>query len=350
MPSLSHDDVLYYAIKHGQTNLLGSLSYSFESKLQPNLNLILAIVYNQPAVLDKLLKLHYAETPTKKDTTIQEAHLLCRILKRPNCKAIFHKYKCGTAAEGEKLDGPKLTKLLLNLLKHYSDFKEEITGALRKIPNIKEACETYLRSKNRDYNPHIVKVLLDLEVFSDNNGIIEENLKNEIITSIIRFMWMKNTDLRQIAKIVVEANIDLCIPALFLRRFATINRIRSQAHDGFYQRYCKELYQTDVKEHGCFGYEKENFPLNFTVPFLLECGISFQWGVNWYLQDSNLHSAEHEYLQYYIKYSSEPQPLMAICRIALRKHFKGRYIHKFVEASNCPEKIKNFILMKHLLH
>ena len=114
----------------------------------------------------------------------------------------------------------------------------------------------------------------------------------------------------------------------------------------------EQVFRTDTQEHGCFGYKGADFTQNFTAPFILECGLPTTREVlEKYLEEETLHSSEHEYVEAYIQESFDgPKPLIKICRNVLRKHFQGLKIHKYLDVSQCPQKIKDFILMKHLLH
>ena len=105
-------------------------------------------------------------------------------------------------------------------------------------------------------------------------------------------------------------------------------------------------YITDAKQHGLFGYDDCAFALNFAAPFFMECGFPVSRSV---LEDSvfkNLHPAEINYMQTYL---DNTKPLKVACRHALRQKFKGLKIKQFLEKSNCPQKMQDFILMKSLL-
>ena len=107
---------------------------------------------------------------------------------------------------------------------------------------------------------------------------------------------------------------------------------------------------TDVREHGMYGHDGENLALNYVYPFLLECGykIPRRKLQNVLYEKSNTESESIE-VAYIINYLETPRSLQTCCRNTLRNHFRGRYIHRFVEVSGCPQKIKDIILLKHLL-
>ena len=107
---------------------------------------------------------------------------------------------------------------------------------------------------------------------------------------------------------------------------------------------------TDVREHGMYGHDGEDLALNCVYPFLLECGYKIpRRKLQNYLDEiSNTESKSIE-VAYIINYLETPRSLQTCCRNTLRNHFRGRYIHRFVEVSRCPQKIKDIILLKHLL-
>ena len=106
-------------------------------------------------------------------------------------------------------------------------------------------------------------------------------------------------------------------------------------------------YITDTKEHGHLGFDDALLPLNYFGTFLIECGFPVDKAqIMKYLPLKRLPIAVHDYL---VNYLETPKSLMGCCRDALRRRFIGRNIHRYVEISNCPKKIKDFILMKQLL-
>ena len=107
---------------------------------------------------------------------------------------------------------------------------------------------------------------------------------------------------------------------------------------------------TNVREHGMYGHDGEDLVLNYVYPFLLECGYKIPRRKLHDVLDeiSNTESKSIE-VAYIINYLETPRSLQTCCRNTLRNHFRGRYIHRFVEVSGCPQKIKDIILLKHLL-
>ena len=120
--------------------------------------------------------------------------------------------------------------------------------------------------------------------------------------------------------------------------------------------FCKEIRETfvlpqmfitDAKEHLVFGHNYgSDYALEFTVPLLLECGYPATRETLEAALDRNLHPDELKYIRAYI---DTPRSLKLRCRDVLKKHFKGRHLHHFVEMSPIPQSIKDFILLKTIL-
>ena len=106
-------------------------------------------------------------------------------------------------------------------------------------------------------------------------------------------------------------------------------------------------YSMDGQEHSLFTAE-DGYALNFIAPLLIECGFIYTQSILTAALGKQLDSAELDYFRHFL---NTPRSLQMSCRDMLRKHFKNRGIHKFVShfASNIPEKIQDFILLKHIL-
>ena len=108
-----------------------------------------------------------------------------------------------------------------------------------------------------------------------------------------------------------------------------------------------QMFITDAKQHSVFGHNSgSDYALEFTAPLLLECGFPVTWETLEAALDRNLHPDELKYIRAYI---DTPRSLKLRCRDVLKKHFKGRHLHNFVEMSPIPQSIKDFILLKTIL-
>ena len=106
-------------------------------------------------------------------------------------------------------------------------------------------------------------------------------------------------------------------------------------------------YVMDAKEHFFFSENPSTECFNFTGPLLLECGFPIS---NLKLQRT-LNKPHHPEVKIYLQQCYDiPRPLKHCCRDVLRKYWKGRQIHEFVNRSHIPGSIKDFILLKTVLH
>ena len=150
----------------------------------------------------------------------------------------------------------------------------------------------------------------------------------------------------------------------FRANFETLLYSNINLHESVVQNYlkvdenlfCKEIRETfvlpqmfitDAKEHSVFGHNSgSDYALEFTVPLLLECGYPVTRETQEAALDRNLHPDELKYIRAYI---DTPRSLKLRCRDVLKKHFKGRHLHNFLEMSPIPQSIKDFILLKTIL-
>ena len=79
---------------------------------------------------------------------------------------------------------------------------------------------------------------------------------------------------------------------------------------------------------------------------LIECGFPVTRDVLLMALDYDLHPAELDYLRTCL---DEPRRLTHRCRDVIRMSFKGRSLHTFIETSEIPNKIKDFVLIRWLL-
>ena len=88
-------------------------------------------------------------------------------------------------------------------------------------------------------------------------------------------------------------------------------------------------------------------PLSFPAALLMESGFPVTRDVLLKaLDDGDLHPAELDYIRTCL---DTPRRLTHTCRDVIRVSFKGRLLHTFIETSNIPNKIKDFILIRWLL-
>ena len=105
----------------------------------------------------------------------------------------------------------------------------------------------------------------------------------------------------------------------------------------------------DCKQHAIFRHnDQESFAFNIMTPLLVECGFRVTKETRKAFEkiQESLHPAEVQYLKFCL---DTPRSLKLCCRDTLQRHFRGHQIHKFVEASEIPLALKDFILLKPLL-
>lgn len=107
-------------------------------------------------------------------------------------------------------------------------------------------------------------------------------------------------------------------------------------------------YVLDATVRPLFGHKfGSSYALNFLGPLLSECGYPVERGdVLDALDIPSLHVAEREYYEHILV---QPRSLQFHCRNRLRRHFKGREIHKFVQNATVLKHIGEIILLKPLL-
>ena len=102
------------------------------------------------------------------------------------------------------------------------------------------------------------------------------------------------------------------------------------------------VFQMDGQNHSFI--DDDCSSMKFVTPFLLECGFSFK-------RDDLLDALDRKLLpqkelSYFQHLLDTPRRLKLRCRDVLRKHFRGRNLHKYVESVNIPKQIKDFIQIK----
>ena len=173
-------------------------------------------------------------------------------------------------------------------------------------------------------------------------------IKDFALRSILECELMYGFE-RNTAKTIIDSNCALVKLEPVVENFLRHDLMFSRTEHVRDRPISDQFYKTHLKEHGFYGYENGDFALNFSAPFLLECGFSIPRIVLEQYLVKSLHPSEDIYLRNYIrKYFDWPKPLTESCRDVLRKHFSGRKLYRFTETTECPQKIKDFILMKYI--
>ena len=334
------------AIKHCLTDLqdcfLKHFTQSNQSSITPINYLDTAILYDQPQTLDNIMNCGFFDKNQLPFRLIE----LCILLNRHECKNILSKYM-----DSNEIDTPAEVKFdrLLNILDYFhGEFYEEIMTVLKRISNIQ---------------PNVIKTYLETLIISKPN-FKETYLKVKAVLELGRHIGL-DTDIEPLFMFMVE-NLNLYghwvreVLKLLINENPDTTRLMSAVNLGILRDRLPRLqtlnqsladisgtYHTDCKEHGLFvSADQHDFALNFIGSFFIECGFPVR---RYVLLDSltkQLHPAELAYIQNCL---DTPKPLTVNCRNALRTHLKGHKIHRFVDAVECPSKLKDFILLKDLL-
>ena len=368
-------------LENYERSLIEALRYTFDHRLneltdvmleyikqQPELyynigNLICrsAIMYDKPDVLKQVLKDNYSpkkatqskQTEATSSDEESEHYLdwatfhICDVLNRPGCMSVLLELGLyEESALGSIKPGNAYACLFTLLGNSFDNFNNEILAKLKQIPDVEKQAITLFRGGVHYFvdRPDLVKAVLDL-------GADIALVESTIFLRIVNEASLYNTQVRETVKELINANPNLekngtVVPLEFSKDAELL--IGSNKH----RKSVTGTYQTDCKEHGRFGYKGDNFALNFSAPFFAECGFP----VTREKLEENLrkaavvHPSIHNYIKQYIeKNFDNPRTLMNQCKDLMRKHFKGQALHCYLENSDAPKSVKDFVLMRHVL-
>ena len=145
----------------------------------------------------------------------------------------------------------------------------------------------------------------------------------------------------------IDTKLDKAAVAVGIYTDADMYELRPDELRNDLDYHLNATFQMDGHKHSLFGHDDaDSFRLNFLEPLLLEAGFKLSNEIPEILENRTLHPEENDYIK---RCMTIPRSLKSKCRASLRKHYKGRKIHKFVERSNIPQTIKYFILLRLLL-
>ena len=313
---------------------------------------MVAIFYDRPAVLDQILSFCLSE-----DTLVKAAGSLaevCFMLRRTHCQEILSKYKIYAKKAIDNHDNFTLKTLLNLLLKFSGEFKHEIVGLLKTIPNVHEAvnCKEvigsgtllfhnlplihqYLTNRNID----AVKTMIDIGANIDS--ICSE--RNTPLTHILSHPYYDSMyDFRRLLELLIFWNPN----TKQLNKSAVKLGVKIDTRVDEYSSNIDGNYQTDGKPHFIYGHDSNACAMNFVAPLLIECGFHAPRRLLIEARNKDLHPAVLEYI---VQCLDEVRPLKLQCRDRLRSHYKGRGIHCFMATAEIPSTIKDYILLKNVL-
>ena len=337
---------LHFTLKNNLVTLQHSIvhymqlldKYTLLSIERKNDCLLSVLMYNSQNLLEQMLDvLHlYGNTFISK---------CCMVLqKRGECKNLLHHH--GVIRHVSMSSEEHVNTIFTLFCMFYNDFKDELCSLLETAPGIQQGIVRVsllkqIPSFRRYMYGHrncIVKLAQTINELGNSETLVSDA---EIIVPQLQVMvrdysryGMSN---REAIELLVAENVE------FENEIGY--RLEVPSHE-----FRSYNFITDVREHGRYGHDGEDLALNCVYPFLLECGYKIPRRKLHDVLDekSNTESKSIE-VAYIINYLETPRSLQTCCRNTLRNHFRGRYIHRFVEVSGCPQKIKDIILLKHLL-
>ena len=322
-----------------------------------------AIIYDKHIVLERILKHHVSPSltitcqwnpplrPVPELVNISRHEIVsemrtrlnsvCIVFDRPECRDILSKY--GLFQNINVSSNELITRRLFYLPCDY--FEDEFATVLR------HKSHTELNSIQKDLNACLVSPFKSLTLFRAVLSVgasvnFLDDFKNTPLLTILKNYYRDQTDVMDKIKLLINENPDHASHKTAVERALGRDLLSLRTYNKTIVKHGN--YIVDAKQHGCYGYDDDdNFCLNFMGPFLMECGfpVSRQSLIDSLNRD--LHPSVRAYI---LKYIESPMPLKVICRDTLRRHFKGRLIHRFVEQSQLPRDIKSFILLKRLLY
>ena len=313
-----------------------------------------AIIYNKHIVLEQILKPHVSPSLTipalgniSRQKIVSDMrirlNIVCIVFDRPECRDVLSKYGIFQYINVSSANELITIRLFCHLSCDY--FREEFATVLRNNSH------TELYSIQKKYlNTSLVIPFTSLTLFravlsAGASVNFLDDFKRTPLLSILKDYYRDHIDVMDKIKLLINENPDHETHKTAVMRGLWRDSAALQKYDKTVVKHGN--YIVDAKQHGRYGYDDDdNFCLNFMGPFLMECGfpVSRQSLID--SLNGDLHPSVRAYI---LKYIESPMPLKVICRDTLRRHFKGRLIHRFAEQSHCPRAIKNFLLLNSLL-
>ena len=306
-----------------------------------NYCLLSVLMYNSQNLLEQILDVLHLNDSFY-NTFISKC---CMVLqKRGECINLLHHH--GVIRHVSMSSDEHVNTIFALFCMFYNDFKDELYGLLETAPGIQQGfvrvalleqipyCRRYMYGNENC----IVKLAQTIIELGNSETLVSDA---EIIVPQLQVMLRDYSRYgminREAIELLVAENVE------FENEIGY--RLEVPLHE--FESYD---FITDVREHGRYGHDGEDLALNYVYPFLLECGYKIpRRKLHDALDEKSNTESKSIEVAYIINYLETPRSLQTCCRDTLRNHFRGRYIHRFVEVSGCPKKIKDIILLKHLL-
>ena len=371
---------LEFAITHclsdSQKLLVEYLSRPALFKLQDNSGVNMsayittAIVFNQLDMLSEITK----KISSPVDCSKMEE--ICLMLKRDDCVKILKKIPKNFKKTKRKLCWIKYVGDVLEYLKDYILPRNEVmecihdsekhaeyssaqvpvynhTEVLKKLKSVwfghYEIQELFCRLINSDsyFNSSFNSMLYVLLELGADIDTIDKTGK----TVLLKLFTCENgefynfetiMDLLTAVKIILQQN-----PSIGLNRNAANIAIELDSYlenkvmDKLYDDLSGD-YIIDTGRQAVVLKPAGDGAVRYIGPVLIYCGFPATTQTLEAAFERSLPSEEQEYLRQCLEF---PRALKLRCRDILRKHFRGRQIHAFMNAVDVPQRIKDFILL-----
>ena len=259
----------------------------------------------------------------------------CMVLqKRGECKNLLHHH--GVIRHVSMSSEEYVNTIFTLFCMFYNDFKDELYSLLETAAGIQQGFVRVALLKQipsfRQYmyghGNCIVKLARTIIEIGNSESLISDA---EIIVPQLQVMLRDYSNYGMSNRVAIEL--------LVAENVEFENEIEYE-HEVHLHEFESYDFITDVREHGMYGHDGENLALNYVYPFLLECGYKIpRRKLHDVLYEKSNTESESIEVAYIINYLETPRSLQTCCRDTLRNHFRGRYIHRFVEVSGCPQKI-----------
>ena len=341
----------------------------------------LAIIYNRPDVLGKLLGyVHFGNERAEKLYVFSEA------LERNQCRDILAEH--GVTFKDLHVTRQRKVDLLVSLLVNGTvNFLDVIGPQLAFLTDghVLEAinstqhddleefhwglvehgyCETMNESNIYDINYRVLERFSNEKTLQAWLDIGYGSMAGDDLWSISSYLdWLhgeisddhayENDNVhilsaRRCLEVFLFANLDVTLNKDAVTLGIAVDK---DFHSGEQKRhwFMPARYILDCKDYGMCGHD-DFFALNMTVPFLIECGFPVTELLSEVMKQSEK-SLPTEWYVYVQHAFNTPRTLKVSCRDTLRRQFVGRGIHRFIDAKGADilSYIKDFILLKPLL-
>lgn len=307
-----------------------------------------AIVYDQPRILHELVEVINSASDNECLAFLAE---VCNLLGRSDCASLIRHLH--TLSHSELLEPRKYRLRTLSLLNgDFGDYTEEISTKLKSSYQIIQ--DVNIRNEIGETRLHKSVILSNNEVkFLLENGADVDSMTVAGNTPLLCLLSKRNyipdvNKVRVTTELLLSENpsvslnksaVELAIDFDEYLEKTTLRHIRDHIRDG-------ELL-LDNKKHSLLGMEYDvNCSLTYFGPLLIESEFPVTKTVLYKALEKSLPSAENEYFHLCL---SSPRSLKLSCRDVIRNYFERRKLHSFVENTDIPNQVKDFILLKDIL-